>query len=111
MKSKLFTVFDGTAECSVNPMRYDNKNVAIRSFTMTISDANHPWAQNPGHFTLYEIGEYDDNTMRGEFYDIPRRLVDGMEALEMHKLDVVKLRALQAEIAAIENPPGELEVN
>lgn len=58
---KIFTVFDSKAGVYGQPSFMVSRGAAIRSFTDMVNDQNHPFHKHPEDYTLFEIGEYDDN--------------------------------------------------
>lgn len=60
MKIKIFTVFDSKAEAYLQPFFMQSKGKAIRAIQNTLEDPNTDLSKYPEDFTLFEIGEYDD---------------------------------------------------
>lgn len=60
MKLKIFTIFDSKAEAYLPPFFMKTKGEAIRAWTSTIQDPNTQFSKYPADYTLFEIGEYDD---------------------------------------------------
>lgn len=57
---KIFTVHDSKAEAYLPPFFMSSRGQAIRAFTDTIADRSTQFSKHPADFTLFEIGEYDD---------------------------------------------------
>lgn len=64
MKSKVYTVYDSKIEAYMSPFLMQTKGQAIRAFSDTVNDpdSKNGFHQHPEDFTLFEIGEYDDQT-------------------------------------------------
>lgn len=58
----LFTVYDDKAECYMPVFTMKTMGEALRAFAETANDVNHSFCKYPADFTLFKIGEYDDNT-------------------------------------------------
>ncbi len=59
---KMFTVYDSKAEVYLPPFCFKAKGEALRAFTGSANQPDHPVANHPGDYTLFEIGAYDDST-------------------------------------------------
>lgn len=62
MIHQCFTVYDSKTEAYFLPFYSKTIGEAIRSFEDAISDPNHSFAKHLEDYTLFHIGEYDDNT-------------------------------------------------
>ena len=60
--SKLFTVYDCKTETYLRPFTMLTKGEAIRGFAETANDPQSQICKYPADFTLFELGEYDDQT-------------------------------------------------
>lgn len=60
--SKIYTVHDAKAAFYGQPFFCRTNAEAIRSFSQVVNDSTHQIGQNHSDFTLFEIGEYDDQT-------------------------------------------------
>lgn len=78
---KVFVVHDSKAEAYGMPMFMDSTGVAMRSFTDEVNrtDGQSMVAQHPEDFTLFEIGQYDEQ--KGEWYpnEIKKSLCVGVD--------------------------------
>jgi len=61
MKHLLFSIHDIKAGAYLPPFTLPNKNMAIRTFTDCVNDPNHAFCRNPADYTLFCLGEFDDN--------------------------------------------------
>lgn len=59
---RLFTVYDEKAHCYTNPFVTSTAEVALRSFSDCINSPDHHFGKNPHDYTLFDLGEFDDNT-------------------------------------------------
>lgn len=62
MLHKMYSVYDSKAEAYLPPFFASTKGVALRRFITSVNDPDHQFAIYPGDYTLFEIGEYDDQT-------------------------------------------------
>jgi len=62
MKMYIFAVYDNKAKVYSQPFTNVNNETAIRIIQNCVKNPEHQYAQNPEDFSLYNIGEYDDNT-------------------------------------------------
>lgn len=62
MKLKFFTTYDSKVEMYLQPFVMRSRGEAIRSWTQICNDPKTQFNQHPSDFTLFEIGEYDEET-------------------------------------------------
>lgn len=74
MKLKLFTIYDSKAETYSNPFYSQTTGTGIRMFERTVNDSSTQIHEYPHDFTLFEIGEWNDNDGIIEMYEIKRSL-------------------------------------
>lgn len=60
MLLKLFTVYDSKAEAYLPPFYLSTRGQAIRAFSDSVNDPNHAFNRHPADYTLFMIGEFDD---------------------------------------------------
>lgn len=63
MKTKMFSVFDMKAAVYSAPFFMPREEMAIRAFADGVNDGRDPnnnWAKHPEDFSLFYIGEFDD---------------------------------------------------
>lgn len=74
---KLFAVFDSKAALFGQPFSDQQEGSAIRNFSDAVNDGSNPnnlWNKHPEDFSLFQIGEFDNNS--GELIPIiPKSLV------------------------------------
>ena len=64
---KIFSVYDSKAQIYTNPFYQHNQQMAMRTFSDAINHPEHQFARNPEDYTLFEVGEFNDET--GEVQD------------------------------------------
>lgn len=81
MQLLCFTVFDKAVKAFVTPFFCRAKGEALRSFMEACQDEKHQFARYASDYTLFFVGEFDDNT--GVFSPLsdPVRLVSALECL------------------------------
>ena len=62
MKNKAYSVYDSASEMHSPPFFVNHENVAIRYFTQAINDPAHQYGAHPADYTLFDIGEWCDQT-------------------------------------------------
>ncbi len=60
MKLKAYTIFDSATATYARPYFTQSDGAATRSFSDICLDKDHPVGQHPEDYTLYRIGEFDD---------------------------------------------------
>jgi len=82
MKVKIFTTYDSKAEAYLQPFFMRSRGEALRGWETICNDPNSQFHKHPSDFTLFEIGEYDEQTGTIETY--PAKCALGL-ALEFVK--------------------------
>lgn len=62
MKLEIFTVHDSKADAFLQPFFMHNGAMALRAFTTLINTPDHDFANNPGDYTLFRLGMFDNST-------------------------------------------------
>lgn len=62
MKLYMYAIRDSKAEAYAQPFFMQNDQIAVRAFMATIEDPNSKCNKYPNDFSLYRIGDWDDNT-------------------------------------------------
>lgn len=62
MKQQQISVYDSKAKCFITPFFMQNTEVAKRLFQQAINDPAHNISKNPSDYTLFHVGEFDDDT-------------------------------------------------
>lgn len=71
---KIFSVYDSKASAYIQPFFATTDAVAIRMFEEAISDPNHQFNKWAGDYTLFSLGEWDENTGSIFAFDTPYNL-------------------------------------
>lgn len=79
---KVYAVYDVGVSAFRMPHFARAKGEAIRNFMSACNDRNTDLFASPKDFTLFEIGEYDDQTGRFENYQAPVPLGAALEFKE-----------------------------
>lgn len=74
MKLKIFSIFDSKAKAFLPPFFLPEPEVAIRTFTNAANDKKHAFGANPADYTLFLLGEFDDDTAKIVTKATPRNL-------------------------------------
>lgn len=102
---KIYTIYDAiTVRFWARLMILENDNHAKRIFQQSIQK-DQTLNDNPGDYTLYRIGAYDDVTGIPIGHD-PVRVQSGNEALQAYEEKREKIEALQTEIEQLNESPG-----
>lgn len=59
---KIYTIHDRAAEAFLAPFFLHYDGMATRSFAQCCTDPNHQFGKQPEDYTLFCIGEFDDET-------------------------------------------------
>lgn len=62
MIHKMFVIYDSQAKAYMQPWFLTQNGMAQRAFSDCVNDADHNFARHPEDYTLFTIGEYDDQT-------------------------------------------------
>ena len=85
MKFKVFTVYDDKVEAFLQPFFNPTRGAAIRAFADTCNDPNTAFNKHPADYTLFEIGDYDDEKGYIEMYDAKHGIGTALEFIEANK--------------------------
>lgn len=62
MIHRFFSIYDAAAAAYLPPFLLPNNAMALRSFSDCANDNNHAFARNPADYTLFCVGEFNDET-------------------------------------------------
>ncbi len=62
MKLKVFSIYDSKAEAFIQPFYSQTTGTAVRSFEQACNDRASDFNKFAGDYTLFELGEFDQNT-------------------------------------------------
>ena len=95
MKLKMYSIFDSAAAAYMRPFFVQTDSVALRAFQDLAINAEHEVGRHPEHYSLFRIGEFDDN-------EIGKSYFEGVECIaQAHEL-VAKAQVIE---------PGSLRSN
>jgi len=80
MIQNLFTVYDEKAHAYLPPFFMPQRGQAVRVFTDCINSKEHQFGNHPHDYTLFHLGEWDDNTARFKV-KTPSSMGNGLEFL------------------------------
>lgn len=66
MKTKTYTIYDSKTGLYNKPMYFHNHPAAIRAVTQALTDEQSTLGQHPEDYSLFYIGEYDEETAKME---------------------------------------------
>lgn len=83
MKLKMYCLFDSAASAFVQPFFMPNDGLALRAFSANINSKQETdITLHPEQFTLFRVGEFDDQTGKFEALATPMSLGIGVEFVE-----------------------------
>lgn len=91
---KMYAVYDTKTEMYSSPFLRLKRGQAIRDWTDEITKESHPVAKHPADFTLFEIGEYDDNSGFVQAYDAKVPLGSALELMSTTRNDENRLQSV-----------------
>lgn len=103
---KLYSVYDSVAEVWGKPFPMKNKGEAIRGFTQAVNDQSTQLYLHPEDYTLFEIGEWDDDT--GTIIMHPAKISCGV-AIE-YKSSPQNYNEATPDISRMESPQKLMEI-
>lgn len=88
MLLKIFTVYDCKAEAYLPPFYLSAVGQALRHFADTANDASHPFGKHPADYTLFQIGQFDDQHASISMLEAKISLGTALEALDLAPSEV-----------------------
>lgn len=58
---RMYSIFDSKAQAYLLPFFMPNNQMAERHFRDACTEDGHPFAKNPADYTLFYMGEWDEN--------------------------------------------------
>ena len=83
---KVFAVYDSKVEAYLSPFIMQTRGQALRAFTDTVNDPNTNFFKHPEDYTLFEIGDWDEQS--GSYVMHPAKTSLGV-AIEFKKEDAL----------------------
>lgn len=62
MKMKMFSVYDSKVEAFLQPFFMRTAAAALSAFTDLVNDSSTMFAKHPGDYTLFMLGDWEDET-------------------------------------------------
>ncbi len=78
MKQLMFVIYDSKANAYMQPWFLTQQGMAQRAFSDCVNDADHNFGRHPEDYTLFQIGEFDDQTAKVE-WTTPKAMGNGIE--------------------------------
>ncbi len=75
----IFTVFDVKAEAYLQPFFAHKEALALRMFTEAASDPDHQFCKHAEDYTLFAIGEWEENSGEIQMYDVKKPLGNALQ--------------------------------
>ena len=97
MIKKVFTVYDAKAQAFLTPFFETASGIANRIFMEACQNPEHHFWKYAEDFTLFELGEFDDNT--GQFTNLP---APEMIEIAMHHKNTPAFKVLVAQFTMID---------
>lgn len=86
MSCKLvFSVYDSKANAFLQPFFAVSRGVAERSFFAAVIDERHDFNRFAEDYTLFELGEFDEESAQFSCLETPRSMALASHVLSMHK--------------------------
>ena len=79
MKLKMYSIYDSAAAAYMRPFFVQTDSVAIRAFSDLALNAEHDVGHHPEHFSLFRVGEFDDNQVSKSYFEDPECVATAME--------------------------------
>jgi len=82
MIKKIFCVYDSKARIYAAPFLAPRQEVAVRDFTRAARDPNVDISRFPSDYSLYEMGEFDDESGAFNLHLQPQAVITATQCLE-----------------------------
>lgn len=82
------TIYDHVGKAYHCPAFVPNTALAVRAFANAANDKTHPVGMNPGDYTMFVIGEWDEDTAEFKIYPTQQSLGLGASYVKQGELDV-----------------------
>ncbi len=83
MLHKVFSIYDSAAECYLPPFVLPTNGMAMRVFTDCCNSEKHQFGVNPGDYTLFELGVFDDGNASFQALPSSTKVVNGLEVIRL----------------------------
>lgn len=79
MNLEIFAIYDRVAEAYSQPFFTHNENIAMREFGKWVNTPDTQYYNHPNDYSLYHLGNFDDNTAAFEIKAEPTRIAVAMD--------------------------------
>lgn len=86
MKLFAFSVYDSAVGTYSPPFFVRAGGLAIRDFRFEIANPESRLSKSPGDYSLFCMGEFDDETATFSLFEAPRRVMTGLDALKVKEV-------------------------
>lgn len=101
METKIYAIYDSVANAYMQPMYFTNDGMALRTVQQQVNNNKDSFLhKNPQDFTLYQLGEYLDDSGSLVPLETPRKVVHINELREENNIDKDQLDLFRSEIKA-----------
>lgn len=71
----VFSVFDCKAQAFLTPIFCPTRGVAVRMFQAAVVDEGHDFHRFAEDYTLFELGDFDEQSAKFDLYSTPESVV------------------------------------
>ena len=86
MIHKIFSVYDSAVGSYLTPFFAPSKGAALRSFRDAVNNRDHQFNKYAADYTLFELGEFDDNNGSVVMLSTPLSLGVALEFRDVHEI-------------------------
>ena len=94
MRHQVFSVYDVKAKCFLPPFFMHQPEMAIRAISNATNDPGHQFHANPEDYSLYHLGEFDDDNGKLVPFNEPVQLVTALELVKS-MMDQAAMQAIR----------------
>ncbi len=81
---KIFTIYDSKGELYLQPFYEQTVGQALRAFSDTCNEPDHPFYKHAEDFTLFELGAYDNTSAEFILHNTAHSLAKAIELKKEH---------------------------
>lgn len=82
MLVRVYSVYDSKAQIFMHPIYLRADGEALRAFKASVNSSGHQFNNNAGDYTLFGIGEFDDDSGKVLMYETFNNLGNGAQFKE-----------------------------
>lgn len=99
MIHQIFSIYDSKAEAYFPPFFLPNKSMAIRQFGDMVTDDKYQTSKHPEDYTLFHLGQWNDNSSEHELHKSIKSLGNGVEfvynqTMEQNETETTKIKEI-----------------